>query len=466
MAEVAISARRLPSIDEFRQRRERRAWATAKAGVISRSVGYAARLVVIPLSLKLLGPERYGLWLTIGSLVAWLGLSDLGLSSGLVNSVAEGSGLDDRTLMRRHISTGFVSFSILSLVVLAMVVPLCFWGGMEWLVGISTKPELVHDARMFMLICGVCFAASFALRAVDSVCLGIQEGYLGAYAQTLGSLAGLAALVVLYWNRGTLVEFALVMALPPLLASSGLTAYVFLHRHRDLQPSWRLWNWCSFRTVMGFGGPLLLAQLAGLAILYSTNILIANRLGPEYVPRYSVPYSLFMIVAGICYLLVSPYIPAYAEAHRRGDWLWIRKTAGRTLEITVSLTAGAGVCLLIIGRPLIRWWAGPDVVPGWHLLLALSLFALATVWAATCGVALIGLGLVKPKAFVHLCVSIIFVLGSWLFLPHYGIIAIPMIGGAAFAVAGLIWIGLAMNHIRRNQQAQPAVWIAPGEMRQ
>jgi O-antigen/teichoic acid export membrane protein len=51
------------------------------------AVVFGLRFLTIPLSLRIAGPEGYGLWLTAGSLIAWAGLADMGIGSGLVHSV-------------------------------------------------------------------------------------------------------------------------------------------------------------------------------------------------------------------------------------------------------------------------------------------------------------------------------------------------------------------------------------------
>ena len=331
------------SVEVLRNRRERQARKTVRAELVARGVGYGVRLVAIPLSLSLLGPERYGLWMTVGSLIAWFGMSDLGVSQGLLNSLARAYGNDDVSEMRRLVSTALFSFAALSGLVLVLVFGISSWDGLGQLVGVPADSPLAADAKLLVAICGAVFAASFMFRVIPAVCQALQEGYLWAYAQIFGPVATVAGLSLLAWRGGTLVDFALVMTLPPLFISVLLALYLFGARHRRLRPSWRLWNGRSLRTVMGYGGPLLLVQLASLAILFSTNLLVAHRLGPAEVSRWAVAFALFMTVKGVCFTLISPYLPAYAEAAERSDWRWIQRRARRALWVTVSLMSVASI---------------------------------------------------------------------------------------------------------------------------
>ena len=46
-------------------------------------------LILVPVSLNYLDPQRYGIWLTIESIVGWFILFDIGLGNGLKDKFAE-----------------------------------------------------------------------------------------------------------------------------------------------------------------------------------------------------------------------------------------------------------------------------------------------------------------------------------------------------------------------------------------
>ena len=62
------------------QERHRRIALTALASAAARGIGVATSLISVPLTLHYLGVERYGLWMTISSVIAMLGFADLGLA--------------------------------------------------------------------------------------------------------------------------------------------------------------------------------------------------------------------------------------------------------------------------------------------------------------------------------------------------------------------------------------------------
>lgn len=86
------------------ERYRRIAWSTVSS-VLARSTAIAASFIAVPLVLGYLGDERYGMWLTISSLIAVLGPLDLGIGYGLMQTVSEASGRDDRDAARRSRAT-------------------------------------------------------------------------------------------------------------------------------------------------------------------------------------------------------------------------------------------------------------------------------------------------------------------------------------------------------------------------
>ena len=434
--------------------RERQAWRSSQAGIASQIAQYAIRLAVVPLSLHLLGAERYGLWLTVGSLVAWMGLANLGIAPGLLNAIANASGSEDRALMRSHLSTALLAYTLIALPAAVFIAFVARWRGVGRLLHIVPGTPLATDAGTLVLICGGAFVASFLTNVVGTTCGALQEGYLSAWPSVVGAGTGLALLLILPLHGGSVVDYALVMAIPPLLATLALGVYVFGWRHPDLRPSFSLASGRSLGVLAGYGGPLLLVQAADLVMLYSANLLIANRLGPAAVPQFAVPNAVFGIFTTACYTLIGPYAAAFAEASGRGDWAWLRNRAFTNLRNAVGLMALACLGLVAFGRTAIRIYTHSIVVPTPSFLVAMAAYCLLIVWATTNGLLLIGLGRVRGKAALEICVAIVYVAGAWLLLPTFGIIAVPLAGVLAYLV-DLAWsLPYALSYIR--QQAATA----------
>src|ERR1700722_10191018 len=88
--------------------RYRRAGLTASASFISKALTIVISFVSVPLTVHYLGAERYGVWLTISSLLTWMALTDFGIAgNALVNVIAEADGKEDRKLAREYTASAF-----------------------------------------------------------------------------------------------------------------------------------------------------------------------------------------------------------------------------------------------------------------------------------------------------------------------------------------------------------------------
>jgi hypothetical protein len=70
--------------------RYRRVGITASSSFVAKALNILISFLSVPLTIHYLGSERYGVWLTISSLLTWMALTDFGLSgNALVNVLAD-----------------------------------------------------------------------------------------------------------------------------------------------------------------------------------------------------------------------------------------------------------------------------------------------------------------------------------------------------------------------------------------
>src|ERR1039457_3902858 len=88
--------------------RYRRVGITASSSFIAKALNILISFLSIPLTNHYLGSERYGVWLTISSLLTWMALTDFGIAgNALINVIAEADGRDDRQAAREYAASAF-----------------------------------------------------------------------------------------------------------------------------------------------------------------------------------------------------------------------------------------------------------------------------------------------------------------------------------------------------------------------
>src|SRR5436190_574466 len=96
------------SPSERGQQRLRRINLTALASVGFRGAMFLSGIIYIPLTVHYLGPERFGLWVAMTSVITLLAFADCGLGYGLMNQIiVYANGAGEKDSIRKAISSTF-----------------------------------------------------------------------------------------------------------------------------------------------------------------------------------------------------------------------------------------------------------------------------------------------------------------------------------------------------------------------
>lgn len=360
------------------QERYRRAALTALAALASKGLTMLTLLVSVPLTMGYLGAERFGLWMAISALVAFMNLLDFGVGNGLLNRVVEANGRGDPDSVRAAVSSGFFLLCTLAaglLVVFGLVYPLLPWPTLFNVRSATAIAEAGPAVAAFV----VTFALGLPFSAVSRVQLGFQEGLSSNLWQIGGNLAGFVGLLVVVARQDGLVGLVMAVTGLPVLVQVVNGAHYFWRVRPELRPRWRASNAAEGRRLAQVGGALFLLQVFALAWNYLDVFVITHAVSLEAAGQYAVLLRMFAVTMAAQFFITALW-PAYGDALARRDLAWARRTLNRALLGSFSLCVLAGV-------PLVLWgdWVAADLLragfhPGKPLLLGfLCLSALMLV---------------------------------------------------------------------------------------
>lgn len=364
----------LSTVEGRSKERYRRIALTSVAGVSAKGIGIITSLISVPLTVDYLGTERYGLWMTISSVIALLGFADLGMGNGLLNAVAEADGKDDRAAALTYVSSAFFMLSGIGLSLL-MVFALTY-SFIPWhRVFNVTSAVAVRESGPAMAVLTAIFAFNMPFGIVQRVQMGYQEGFKNYLWGIVGALLGLAGLLVAVYLKAGLPWLILAMSGGPTLALLLNWLTVFVWSKPGLFPRWRAFNRAAGGKILSTGTLFLILQVLALVGTSSDNVVIAQMLGASAVASYAVTQKLFSITQ-IAQFFTQPLWPAFGEAMARADYAWARSTLNRFLLLSLGLGLATALPLLVLGKPVIALWAGPALVPSTLLLAGFSLWVL------------------------------------------------------------------------------------------
>jgi len=379
--------------------RHRRAALTGVAAGLAKIIAVSTSLVTIPTALHYLGTERFGLWMTISSVVALLGFADFGIGNGVLNAVAEAHGKEDTQEIRRAVESGFALLAAIAALGMAVFVFTYHW--VDWARLFNVTSEVARrESGPAMAAFVVCFALSIPLGVVQRLQLGLQEGFLTNLWQLGGSVAGLLGVLLFIHLRLGLPWLILALAGAPVTAALTNTLVFFGSMRPDLRPCFRLVSGAAVRKIAKLGFLFFVLQ-AAVAIAYSSdNFVVARMLGPEAVTRYSVTAKMFSLIPLGLSMFLGPLWPAYGEAIARGDVVWVRKTLVRSMATAVLLAACAAGLLVTFGPEILRVWIHRPISPPFALLLGLGLWSVMDAAGVSVAMFLNGANVVLPQVIV------------------------------------------------------------------
>jgi O-antigen/teichoic acid export membrane protein len=415
---------------EIRAReRQRRVFLSTAAALFGKTVAVGTSLISIPLALNYLGTERFGLWMTISSIVALLAFADLGIGNGLLNAISAANGLDDIAAVRRHISSAAIILSGIAGVLLVIFCGLYSFIPWPTIFNVHSS-QAAAEAGPAVFVFMFCFAINVPAAIVQRVQLGLQLGFVANLWQTAGSVMALAAVLVAVNIKASLPALVFAIAGMPVIASL-LNGVVFFGRLRpELSPRFSLATRQSAYFIARTGILFLVLQLVAALTYSSDNLIVAHYLGAAAVTTYAIPEKLFSFISVALSIMLTPLWPAYGEAISRGDRTWVRAIFRKSLGISVAVAACLSLTLAIFGQEIIDRWIGHPVAIPFSLIIGLGIWKIFEAAGSAFAVLFNGANVVGFQVMVAITTAITAILAKLYLVGQIGI------SGPVFATVG------------------------------
>jgi len=433
------------------QERHRRLALSALAAALAKLMAVLTTLISIPLALRYLGDERFGVWSTLSALVLTLQFADLGLGNGVVNTVSSAHGAGDRAALRRYVSSA--AFALLgvccALLLLALVaVPLVPWPQVFNLKGAQVADEVLPSVTVF----AVCVALAVPLGLVQRVQMALQRGFIGSAWQCVASVVSVLAIWLCTQFQLGLPWLVLALLGAPLVAGLFNAILFFGRTEPDLRPRRADVTRAAATTLLRTGASFFVIQVAVAIVFASDSIVIAHLLGAAEVAHYAVPEKVFSVISLVVATAVGPLWPAYSAAIARGDLDWVRRTLKRSLMLAGLFTAGAALLLCLIGPWLIHLWVGDAVQVPTSLLLALGVWKMLEGIGFALGMFLNGGGQLRFQIITAWTMALCVVVLKPVLVLQWGLAGAPMTTALVYAAITLLPLSFVLPAMLRGMR--------------
>jgi O-antigen/teichoic acid export membrane protein len=347
-----------------------------------RLVSILASYILVPLCLNYLGKENYGIWITLSSIVAWIGFFDIGIGHGLRNRFAEAKAQNKILLVRNYVSTTYALAIIIFgsfFVLFAIINPFLNWSQI-----LNTSPELKGELHILVWFVVLFFILRFVLSLIGIIFVADQKP---AINNSIFPLANIISLIIIFiltkTSDSSLLYLGITISAIPVIILIFMTFYYFNKDYRAFKPGIKYVDFKYFKDIGGLGIQFFIIQIAVLIIFYSDNLIITRIFSPAEVTPYNIAYKYFSMLTIVFTTIVTPFWSAYTDAFTKQDFQWIRKTNKDLIKVWFFIVLAVIILLSISGffyRIWIEELSGEKIHIPFRLSLFMGLFILISTW--------------------------------------------------------------------------------------
>ncbi len=347
-----------------------------KGAVVYKAVAMLASFLAIPMMIRYLGQEQFGVWSTLLTVMSWIVFFDLGVGNGLRNKVAEALARNDQTEAANYIASGYSLIGLIALVLWALVTGVSFF--VPWQAVFNTQAIPETTLRLTVQVAVFFVILNFWIGLISAILGAVQKTAMTALGQLISNILALSFVFVLTKTTVATITYLAVAYGLSLVSANCILSFLFFQANYELRPKPNL-DKQHVKPLLTFGLQFFVIQIAALVIFTTDKMLISQLFGPEYVTQYDVIFKLFGIITFLHVLIITPLWSAYTDAYHRGDFGWIKKILHKQIWVFIGIIA-AITFTATIAKPFIRIWIGARFEVDSLLILSMSALVLVTTW--------------------------------------------------------------------------------------
>jgi O-antigen/teichoic acid export membrane protein len=426
--------------------RLRRARLTFVSNVLARGLSFVAIIVSSRMALPDLGATRFGIWMTVASVLVLLTFLDLGVGNGLVAPIAKAQAQGRQEDVPVVATRGLVITLAIGGLIAVVAVTASLIAPIAWLFP-GVPSATLAEARTGLVVFSILLASAPPLGAVNRIFAGLQRGYVSNVVSATASLATIVLLIVAGMIGGrSISEY--------ILLTFGVTQFASLATGAML---WRegvfaarvvaVSKLADYRQLLAAGGMFFGLQIAVMLGWGLDQPLISALLGPAEVAGYAVALRLFMTISQPLYILNMPLWPTYSDAHARGDSAYIRSAFRQSMLRTLAISIGGGLVLVLAGPWVWGVFTQHQLAYPAFMIGAFMIWTIADTMGTALAMYLNGMHFVADQLKAAMIATMLVLPLKVILIREVGSAwTVPLATAACYGLVNLVYFGLYARH--------------------
>lgn len=416
--------------------------------VISRPLSMVISVLYTPLLLRYLGDEKYGIWVTLSSIINWILVFDIGIGNGLRNVLTVKYKQQKHDDIQGAVSSAY--FMLGGVVMFLFLTALCVSLFINW----NNIFKSSIDVLPVITICLIFISINFVASLQKSVYFAIQQSEVNSVFNIGVQLINLLGIIILQnYSTNKLAAMAFLTGLSS-FSMNILFSYQLWKKYYFFIPSYKNIKKTFIKEVCNIGIKFFLLQIAALILFTTDNIIIAVLYGAEAVTAYSIPFALFGVINSIFMAFLIPFWSKFTEVKEQNNWLWIKNVL-KWLNILMIPFVIVIIFVVLFFDSITLLWLGRKVNHAPYLLVSLGVYCFLQMYNAIYSSFLNGIGDINLQLVIALVGSIINIPLSVFLAKHFGFgpAGVCMATIFGFVIGAIVFTVQVNGILRRNQRS-------------
>ena len=351
-------------------------------------------LIYVPLLLNYLTQEKYGIWLTLSSILGWFSFFNIGLGYGMRNKLTEANAIGDKALGQKYVSTTYATLiCIFSAVLLVfhIVNPFVNWNSV-----LNSKTISGKDLYLLTSVVFTFFIIRFIVQLIGIIYIADHKSSINNFITAASNLLSLVVILILmkFTTQGNLVLLGCIITVMPVLLFILLSLYAFKTKYSYLKPTVKAIDFKLNKGVTSLGAKFFMLQISGIVLYSTASIFISQFYGPKEVVVYNVVFKYFQLPTMVNSIILSPMWSAVTDAYVKNDFTWLKKTMKRLDRLSVIFLAVI-VGMVLCSNLIFKLWIGDKIKIPLNVVILMAIYNAMNIYLAPYSFFINGTGKLK-----------------------------------------------------------------------
>ena len=392
------------------------------ASFIIKGVSIVLGLIKVPILLSYLDSEKYGVWLTIASIIMWVQHFDLGIGHGLRNKFAESLAKNDFNKASGLVSTAYFSMSVIMFSLFLILLPVVYTIDWNSILNVKTisSSELSNTIAFVLLM----FVLRFVFQLISVILKADQHPALSDIFLPAASIISLTIVVLLkYFTEDSLFWASIAIALPPVVVLLIGNVYFFNKEYSYCKPSVKNYSKTYLRDIYSLGLKFFVGQMLMIIMFQSSNIILTTIVNPQEVTIYNIAQTYFNLPLTFFMIILTPYWSAITEAYVKDEFDWIKNNMWQLKKVALLFSLGI-ILMLLFSDIAFKVWIGDKVTIPFQLSVAFTVYSIIVLFLSPYSNFLSGVGKLNIGLRVAVYKSLFFLPVAIYLVKIYGAIGL------------------------------------------